>query len=226
MFRAVETEAEIRAARDELARTFSADAIQVQRTVGFPGPLEGYRNATLNWHPSLSVWGFFPKEPRVVEGGERSRYCNFFGTSIQNSSIAHVVKRNLAEHRHPAGRAFRDTSGNLYIGHRGRLGGGRATVNAKRFWAEAIEAGFALVTVRRSDLSSEDVILVGSVVSESVAKDLALRSLLCALARTSSERAVVWRQRKQMTAFTCITRNPAVMGAKLGSASTRKPTEA
>src|SRR5829696_5894934 len=178
MFRAVETEAEIRAARDELARTFSADAIQVQRTVGFPGPLEGYRNATLNWHPSLSVWGLFPKEPRVVEGGERSRYCNFFGTSIQNSSIAPVVEMNLAEHRHPAGRAFRDTSGNLYIGHRGRLGGGRATVNANRFWAEAIEAGFALVTVRRSNLSSEDVILVGSVVSESVAKDLALRSLL------------------------------------------------
>ncbi len=173
MFRAAETEKEIRAAREMLARAFSAGAVEVRRSVGFPGPLKGYRNAALSWHPSLHVWGFFPQEPRLGETGQRSRYCNFFRTDVQNSSVAPAVEINLAEHRHPAGRAFWDTSGNCYIGHRGRLGGGRANVKMKEFRAEAVAEGFALVTVRRSDLSSEDIILVGTVAVESLAKDVA-----------------------------------------------------
>lgn len=214
-FRVVEDEAELRTVHQEFAAAFCAGAEEVRRAVNFPGPSPGYPNAALAWHPLLGVWGFFPDEPRLGRGGERVRYCSFFGTDLQGSSVAPVVEINLGAHRHPTGRAFRDEAGQLYIGHRGRLGGGRANVDTQRFHKEAAASGFALVTVVRSAGARDDAILVGRIAPESLAKDIARFVHFCAGLRDGAPSEMSkHRASAAVTDFPRITRDPAVMGGK------------
>ena len=173
ILRVVESEADLRSAQQALAAAFAPGATEIERYVNFPGPDPGYPDAKLSWHRRLNVWGFFPDEPRRGKSGNQVRFCSFFGTSVDQTLIAPIVEINLGSHRHPAGRAFIDQFGKLYIGHRGGLGGGRTSMAREPFRAEAEKKGFQVREIVRSDRSIEPVILIARVESPGLPEDIA-----------------------------------------------------
>jgi hypothetical protein len=178
-FRLVGDQAGLKGAQGALARAFSSGATVIRRNVNFPGPSSGYPEATLYWHPALSVWGFFPEEPRRGEHGTHERFCSFFGTRTDEATVAPTIEINLGTHRHPAGRAFFDSSGTLCIGHKGGLGGGRTSMAREPFRLAAQEQGFRLAEVTRPDGGREPVILIARIDTPRLTEDVARFVHLC-----------------------------------------------
>ncbi|NYZ16120.1 hypothetical protein HL658_26570 [Azospirillum sp. RWY-5-1] len=84
------------------------------------------------------------------------------------SNLTPSVEMNFSfdpENRRVSTRALRDDAGNFYIGHRGGLGGGRASVSSDDF-SELIR-GFVREKIIRSDQKEEHVFIIGAITSQS-----------------------------------------------------------
>jgi hypothetical protein len=121
---------------DAFERAFTDGADSFRRDVGFQS---GSWRVDVHWHGSVEIWGVFVREPRDHQSREPLyRFWNSFGVADPNqqSSLSITVEINPpheGENRRTAGVFFRDESGRLYVGHTGRVGGGRPGISRQAF---------------------------------------------------------------------------------------------
>ena len=98
-------------------------------TVGFQG---GNKQCDVYWHRDLRIWGLF--EPLAVNG----RFWTCFGTDnpAKQTNLNITVEINpptSGVNLYCAGAFIRDEAGNVYLGHSGKVGGGRKGVGKAAF---------------------------------------------------------------------------------------------
>ena len=129
--------------RDESLRAFKAfktaflvDAQVVRGChLGWPG---GTTQANVYWHEKIRVWGVLRAAPPQPKRKGGDRFWNCFGVSEPRpgTSLSITVEINpphSGENRHTAGVFLRDHKGRVYVGHSGRVGGGRRGVGLQAF---------------------------------------------------------------------------------------------
>jgi hypothetical protein len=131
--------------RDESLRAFEAferafaagAALFRNHDFGFQGgshPVD-----EVHWHASAEIWGLFVRPPRDYPSGRLvGHFLCGFGVSDpnQHSSLSTTVEINpphQGENRRTAGVFLRDELGRLYVGHSGKVGGGRPGINRQAF---------------------------------------------------------------------------------------------
>lgn len=123
--------------RDESAQAFELFTERFTRgakvfsdhSIGFQG---GGHSCDVFWHDEPGFWGLF--EPRIVNG----RYWICFGLDnpASSSPLSITVETNPpieGINRRCAGVFLRNGEGNLYIGHSGKVGGGRKGIGKSAF---------------------------------------------------------------------------------------------
>jgi hypothetical protein len=104
--------------------------------VGFPS---GSWRVDVHWHGAVGIWGLFVPKPRDHQSREPlHRFWIGFGVADpnQHSSLSITVEINPpheGENRRTAGVFLRDELGRLYVGHTGRVGGGRPGIGQPAF---------------------------------------------------------------------------------------------
>jgi len=130
--------------RDESLRAFEAferafaagAALFRNHVVGFPS---GSWRVDVHWHGSAGIWGLFVRQPRDHQSGKPlDRFWICFGVADPNqrSSLSITVEINPpheGENPRTAGVFLRDELGRLYVGHDGRVGGGRPGISRQAF---------------------------------------------------------------------------------------------
>jgi hypothetical protein len=117
-------------------RAFADGADPFRRVVGSPG---GSLQDDVHWHGPARIWGLFVRQQLEDQSGkrpERSWIC--FGVADPNrySSLSITVEINPpheGENPRTAGVFLRDELGRLYVGHDGRVGGGRPGIGQRAF---------------------------------------------------------------------------------------------
>ncbi len=127
--------------------------------LGFQG---GGLPAEVCWNSKFDFWMAF----RSV----KNRYWSAFGTGnpFEHDSKSIVVEINFPFHginRHIGGLFLRGTGDKIYLGHRGRIGGGRRGIGKKAF-LESMDTK-RLVIVNDGDRKSM-VVLIGAIDSEEI----------------------------------------------------------
>ena len=119
---------------DTLGRAFSRGAsVFRQHRVGWQG---GSGTFDVFWHPDLEVWGLFEREPpRKKQPG---RFWNCFGiadpgTSSMLNITLEINPPHVGENARMAGVFLRDETGRAFIGHTGKIGGGRLGIGQRAF---------------------------------------------------------------------------------------------
>lgn len=129
--------------RDESLRAFEAfeAAFSVDANV-IPGCRLGWFGgnvqADVYWHEVSGIWGVFRKTPPQPRHKGGNRFWNCFGVSEPRSDAALSITVEInpphrGENRLTAGVFLRDGVGRHYVGHSGRVGGGRPGVGLKAF---------------------------------------------------------------------------------------------
>lgn len=100
-----------------------------EHTVGFQG---GHKNCDVYWHRDLGIWGLF--ESQAVKG----RFWTCFGTEnpAKHAGLNITVEINpptSGVNLYCAGAFVRDETGRIYIGHSGKIGGGRKGIGKAAF---------------------------------------------------------------------------------------------
>ena len=134
---------ELITSRDESFRVFKAfeSAFTADANVipdcrlGWSG---GNVQADVYWHEVAGIWGVFRKAPLQTRHKGGNRFWNCFGVSEPrpDSTLSITVEINpphRGENRRTAGVFLRDGVGRNYVGHSGRIGGGRPGVGLKAF---------------------------------------------------------------------------------------------
>lgn len=129
--------------RDESLRAFaafesafSADANVIPSCrLGWSG---GNVQADVYWHEAAGIWGVFRKTPPQPRHKGGKRFWNCFGVSEPrlDATLSITVEINpphRGENRQTAGVFLHDGEGRYYVGHSGRVGGGRPGVGLKAF---------------------------------------------------------------------------------------------
>jgi hypothetical protein len=117
---------------EEFRGAFCAGAAVVRGcSVGWQG---GGTRADVHWHRGIRIWGVFRDAPP----GERARFWNCFGVSEPRPGAAlditvEVNPPHFGENRRVAGAFLRDEANRFYIGHSGRIGGGRPGIGQQAF---------------------------------------------------------------------------------------------
>ena len=117
-------------------RAFSVDAQVVQGChVGWSG---GTTQADVCWHEENRVWGVLRAAPPQPKRKGGDRFWNCFGISEPRpgASLNITVEINpphSGENRRTAGVFLRDQRGRVYVGHSGRVGGGRRGIGLQAF---------------------------------------------------------------------------------------------
>jgi len=128
------TDAEqIRAAHEQLRAQLWAGAEVVRRNVGFQGYASDF---DLAWRPNEGFWSLLLDRP--PDESERSeRYWCCFGSTIEPAHSLNIAcEINMPRegvNRHCAGAFLRDESGRIYLGHSGKIGGGRKGIGKAAF---------------------------------------------------------------------------------------------
>lgn len=127
--RLVQDAKKIRLARQAMVRAIkSGETRKVDTVLGFQG--ESFPAKVL-WSELLGIWLY----PGLIKG---SRYWNAFGTGpMKKGSVDITCEVNFplsGIDRRIAGAVVEDEANNLYIAHRGRIGGGKAGVGTQLFW--------------------------------------------------------------------------------------------
>ena len=152
----------MRAVRDQL---MSSATESRRQAVGFPG---GNLTTTIHWVAPLKMWSFFQKLD--------NRYWNCFGTARpdKDKTIAITVEVNPrleGVNRQVGGAYGRDpTTGDVYLLHRGRIGGGQKGVGTELFW-NRFRGGAWMKEPGRDD--GARVVIVGKVGAPSFVRDVA-----------------------------------------------------
>jgi hypothetical protein len=130
--------------RDESLRAFEAferafatgaDLFR-DRVIGFQS---GSLPVDVHWHGSAGIWGLFVRRPWDHQSGKPlDRFWCGFGLADpnQHSSLSITVEINPpheGENPRTAGVFLRDELGRLYVGHGGRVGGGRPGIGQRAF---------------------------------------------------------------------------------------------
>jgi hypothetical protein len=118
-------------------RAFAAGAdLFRDRVVGFQS---GSFKVDVHWHGSAGIWGAFRRQP---QDPQTKTLLDIFGNSFgvadpnQHSSLNMTVEINPpheGENRRTAGVFLRDEFGRLYVGHDGRVRGGRPGISRQAF---------------------------------------------------------------------------------------------
>lgn len=131
--------------RDESLRAFEAfesaftvgAALFPNHYVGFQG---GHQIVNVHWHGSAGIWGVFEREAWDQSGRPLAlgRFWAAFGVDdpSKRSSLNITVEMNPpreGENRRTAGVLLRDEAGGFYIGHTGKVGGGRRGIGPRKF---------------------------------------------------------------------------------------------
>lgn len=103
--------------------------------VGWQG---GGIRTDVHWHRGIRIWGVFRDTPPR----ERARFWNCFGVSEPRPGAAldiavEVNPPHVGENRLVAGAFLRDEANRFYIGHSGRIGGGRPGIGLTAFRKES-----------------------------------------------------------------------------------------
>lgn len=103
--------------------------------IGWQG---GSRRHTAYWLPNLDIWTVLEASPPSIKKGPRHRFWNCFGLGnpAEQNMLTIAVEINPpheGENRRVAGLFARDTAGRIYIGHTGKVGGGRIGIGQNAF---------------------------------------------------------------------------------------------
>ncbi|MBI1749673.1 MAG: hypothetical protein HY234_01005 [Acidobacteria bacterium] len=147
---------EVKAGFDLLFENLSHDCQPIQPFVGWQG---GGGKFTVYWNPQLRFWSLL--DSKNVE----ARYWCCFGTDdpTQHASVGIVCEVNPPKEnfdRRTAGVLLRDDRGRIYLGHSGKIGGGRKGIGKSNFLA--FYQG-ELETVRWPDDRTSELIVIGQV---------------------------------------------------------------
>ena len=118
-----------------LRRTFTHEAtIFAEHLVGWQG---GSKRLTVYWHPSFEIWGVLEAEP-PNEKKNSGRFWNCFGINdpARHSMLTITVEMNpphQGRNRRAAGLFLRDGDGRVFLGHTGKVGGGRKGIGKNAF---------------------------------------------------------------------------------------------
>jgi hypothetical protein len=102
--------------------------------VGWQG---GSVQVDVHWHRPAGIWGVFQKQP-PDQGKGAARFWNCFGIADpgKDTMLSITVEMNPpheGEDRRTAGVFLRDEAGRLYVGHSGKVGGGRPGIGQQAF---------------------------------------------------------------------------------------------
>lgn len=124
-------------ASEAFERAFATGAdLFRDRVVGFQS---GSLPVDVHWHGSAGIWGLFVGRPWDHQSGKPlDRFWCGFGVADpnQHSSLSITVEINPpheGENPRTAGVFLRDELGRLYVGHGGRVGGGRPGIGQRAF---------------------------------------------------------------------------------------------
>jgi hypothetical protein len=108
----------------------------------FPNHLIGWqggsRRHTAYYLPKLGIWAVLEGSLPATKKGPRHRFWNCFGLGnpADQNMLTITVEVNPpheGENRRVAGVFARDTNGHIYVGHTGKIGGGRVGIGQKAF---------------------------------------------------------------------------------------------
>jgi len=114
---------------------FAADAqFFPMHSLGWQG---GSVSADVHWHRSLRIWGVFERSP-LDEHINAPRFWICFGVADPNdeSMLKITVEMNpphQGENRRIGGVFLRDEESRIYVGHSGKVGGGRPGIGQRAF---------------------------------------------------------------------------------------------
>jgi hypothetical protein len=103
--------------------------------IGWQG---GSRRHTAYYLPKLGIWAVLEGSPPGSKKGPRHRFWNCFGLGnpAKQNMLTITVEINPpheGEDQRVAGVFARDTDGRIYVGHTGRVGGGRVGIGQNAF---------------------------------------------------------------------------------------------
>lgn len=112
-------------------------------TIGFQG---GSKQCDVYWHRDLGIWGLF--EPTLVKG----RFWTCFGTDnpAEHANLNITVEINpptSGVNLFCAGAFLRNDAGSVYLGHSGKVGGGRKGIGKAAFREFATNREWELIRV-------------------------------------------------------------------------------
>jgi hypothetical protein len=118
---------ESKAAFKELARVLRQNATAVKTVVGWPG---GSFQATVQWNDQHGFWSFLDEED--------SKYWCAYGVRRpipgKNTNISCEINPPTGDvDRRLGGIFLKDSNGNVYLAHTGKVGGGRPGIGKARF---------------------------------------------------------------------------------------------
>ena len=120
------------------------DAFRTAFAIGahpFPNHYVGWQGGSVTvdvyWHTSIGIWGVFERRP-PDEGKGAARFWNCFGVAdpSKDSMLSITVEINpphQGEDRRTASVFLRDEAGRFYVGHSGKVGGGRPGIGQRPF---------------------------------------------------------------------------------------------
>ena len=158
----------IKAAFDLLSRSARRNSRRIVATLGWQG---GNRTLRTYWNAELGIWAVFDLNEA------KDRYWCCYGT--QNPSEQKMVQIACEINppregfdRRSAGVFLTDESGQIYLGHSGKIGGGRKGIGKLGFLT--FYRGRNLETVRWPDGKESDVIVLGSINGPRILAHIAL----------------------------------------------------
>lgn len=126
---------ESRSAFELLHQSFGENAqVFPNHSIGWQG---GAVQVNVYWHELPGIWGVFERRPPREDKGSH-RFWNCFGIAnpSENRILNITVELNPpheGEDRRTAGVFLRDNNDRVFVGHSGRLGGGRPGIGQRPF---------------------------------------------------------------------------------------------
>jgi hypothetical protein len=147
---------DIRAAYERFARAMRRDSEKLRKWVGWHG---GSTESNVFWRPAEQVWSVF--EPDFA--GNRYWCCFGIGDPTAPKMLSITCEINspyVGLNLRTAGMFLRDDSGNVFIGHSGKIGGGKQGVGKRAFLSSGHGGPVVPVTMARG---TRDMRVIGRV---------------------------------------------------------------
>lgn len=161
MLKVTYSEREVRRLRASLVHEFEkAGAKKQHRRISHPGPSSQLDNARLYWLPDHGVWMHISKAEK-----HKGRWYCWFGRELspEGSPVSATVEINLTAgrvDRRTTGRAVASDDGELFLAHKGLLGGGSGGQVSLVDFRRTIR-GFVSEPVEHKDGKEESVFVIG-----------------------------------------------------------------
>ena len=138
------------------------------RTVGYPG---GNVQTIVLWHEDLKIWVLLYTRDR------HNRYWCAFGLEDPSSASTLSITCEINPPREGvdrkcAGLFVRDESGEFFLAHSGKVGGGRPGIGKSAFLKRWKQLGNDIVSVSFPNSEKSDYIIVGSIADPDFRRNL------------------------------------------------------